>query len=236
MPSEYDIEVHVGFPSENSLANVEITAVPLDLDSLRDSIARESQILRPQFQELESDLASYAFPDLTGLEETLAPWQAIYDSVRNLADSLNRDGPDSSDRYTAAYARLRNQYQRLAQSTVQRDAAMQELVGDDRDLAMRAAAAADSLRAWEGVALASFPERVDSALSFEGRALHRTVTGENGVAEFTLTPGRWWFIARRTNPDNPFLEYYWNQGMRIRLIGSKSVVLDSGNVIRRWRY
>ena len=195
-----------------------------------------SQVARPQFQDLERELAAYRYPDLSGLDESLAPWQAIYDSVRHLADSLNGGGPENSAEYTRAYGRLRDQYQRLAQSTVQRDAAMWELVGDDKELAMRVAAAADSLRAWEGTAWASFPELADSAIARDGRNLHSATTGEDGVVEFTLAPGFWWFVASWPDPENPFREYYWNVGVRIRLIGSKYVVLNDGNGIGRWRY
>ncbi len=236
LPSEYDIEVRIQSPDGIALADVEITALPFDRDAIRDSLASASQVPRPQFRDLEAELAAYELPDLSGLDEALSPWQAIHDSVKHLADSLNGDGPDSSGEYARAYGRLRNQYQRLAQSTVQRDAAMRELVGDDKDLAMRVAAAADSLRAWEGTALASYPGLVDSAIARDGRTPHSATTDEDGLVEFTLAPGRWWFVARWPDPENPFREYYWNVGVRVRLIGSKSVVLYEGNGAARWRY
>jgi hypothetical protein len=101
---------------------------------------------------------------------------------------------------------------------------------------MRAAAAADSLRAWEGTALASFPALVDSAIARDGRDLHSATTDERGIVVFTLTPGDWWIVTRCLNPDNPFIEHYWNVGIRVRFIGSKSVVLDENNGVGRWRY
>jgi hypothetical protein len=236
MASEYRIEVRVRYPDEAPVVNLEITALPFDRDALRDSLATASEVPRPKFADLESELASYALPDLSGLEEALSPWQAIYDSVRLLSDSLNSHGPDGSTQYANAYARLRAQYQRLAQNTVQRDAAMREQIGDDRDLAMRVAAAADSLRAWERTALAAYPELADSVMARDGRTLRRATTDANGITEFTLAPGRWWFVARYIDPENPFREYYWNVGVRVRWIGSKSVPLFDGNGVSGWRY
>lgn len=236
LPSEYDIEVRIQYPDGIALADVEITALPFDRDAIRDSLASASQVPRPQFRDLETELAAYEFPDLSDLDQTLSPWQAIHDSVRHLADSLNGAGPDSSEQYARVYGRLRDQYQRLAQSTVQRDAAMREIVGDDKDLAMRVTAAADSLRAWESAALASYPDLADSAIARSGRTIHSAKTDEGGLVDFTLAPGRWWFIARWPDPANPFREHYWNVGVRVRLIGSKSVILYEGNGTGRWRY
>jgi hypothetical protein len=124
----------------------------------------------------------------------------------------------------------------LAQTTVQRDAAISDLVGNAKELAMRAAAAADSLRAWEGTVLSTFPQLADSAIAHAGRSIHRVMTDENGVAEFTLVPGSWWIVARCSDPDNPFIERYWNVSTPVRLFSSKSVVLDENNGIDRWRY
>jgi hypothetical protein len=235
-PSEYTVEVRVRYPDDSAVTNIEITALPFDRDVIRDSLSEASELPRPQFPDLENQLADYRRPDVSGLEESFAPWQAIHDSVQHLADSLSSGSPDSSTRYTRAYGRLRDQYQRLAHSTVQRDAALREQVGDDRDLAMRVAAAADSLRAWEGTALASFPRLADSTMARVGRTLHRATTNADGVAEFTLEPGRWWFVARWTDPENPFREYYWSVGVRVGWVGSRSVPLYDGNGIGVWRY
>ena len=235
-PSEFHIKARAHYPDDITLANMEITALPFDPDALRDSLVEASDIPRPQFPDLETELASYRRPDISGLEESFLPWQAIHDSVHHLADSLNNAGSDSSPEYASAYARLRDQYQRLAQSAVHRDAAIREQVGDDRQLAMRVAAAADTLRAWEGLAFAQFSELADSAIAREGRGFHRATTNDDGVAEFTLAPGRWWLMATRADPENPFAEYYWNVGMVVGLFGSRTVPLYAENGVGRWRY
>lgn len=235
-PSEFEIEVKLSYPNGHTITGAEITAIPFDRDALRDSIADLSDTPRPGFAELEREMVEYERPDLSGLAGTFEPWQAIYDSVRSLADSLNSIEPNRSTEYIGGYARLREQYQRLAQSTAQRDAELREHVGDDRDLARRAAAAADSLRAWEGHALGSLPEAIDTILVRDGRSVHRATTGVDGSAKFTLPPGRWWIVARTEDAGNPFVEVYWNVGVTVRLIGSKTITLNDGNGARRWRY
>ncbi len=164
-PSELHIEVHAHYPDETALTDLVITALPFDRDALRDSLAEASGIPRPQFPELEAELVAYRKPNISGLEESLAPWQAIRDSVQHLADSLNTTGSNASPQYAAAYARLRNLYQRLARSSVDRDATLQEEVGDDRQLAVRASLAADSLRNWETITFAQFPTFADSVMA-----------------------------------------------------------------------
>jgi hypothetical protein len=234
--SEYIIEVRARYPDDVPLTNLTITALPFDRDALRDSLAEASGIPRPDFQDLESELASYTRPDLSGLTEASLPWQAIHDSVRHLADSLNLAGPDSSPQYARAYARLRDLYPRLARSAVDRDAAIREQVGDDRELALRAAAAADSLRAWEATAFARFPELADSVLARVSHGIHGATTDHDGVAEFALAPGRWWLVATWVDAENPFREYHWNIGVAVRRFGSRSVPLFAGNGEMRWRY
>ena len=236
VPDEYHIEVQARDPDDVTLPNLEITVLPFDRESIRDSIAEASGAPRPEFSELEAELAAYALPDLSGLTESFLPWQAIHDSVKHLAESLNVAGSDSSLQYASAYSRLRDLYQRLARSTVDRDAAIREQVGDDKDLALRAAAAADSLRAWEGTTFVNFPELADSVLAQEGRAMYSATTDQDGVAEFTLTPGRWWIVATWVDPENPFREYHWNVGVTVRLFGSKAIPLFAGNGTGRWRY
>jgi len=236
LPSDYDVEITVISPDGVPLAGLEITVLPFDRDALRDSLAVASGVAKPSYDDLEAALLSYELPDLSHLETSFLPWQAIYDSVRRLADSLHEAGADRSNSYAAAYDRLRSQYQRLARSTVERDDAIREHVGDDKELAMRAAAAADSLRAWEGAALASYPELVDSAIAMSMRSPQSGNTNTEGVVEFTLVPGQWWIVAAWPDPKNPFREEYWNVGLSVRLFGSKSIVLNSENSRATWRY
>ena len=198
--SEYHIEVIARYPNSVALANLTITALPFNRGVLRDSLVEANEIPPPQFPDLETELATFTRPDISGLTESFLPWQSVHDSVRHLADSLNITGPDSSHQYARAFARLRDLYQRLAQSTVRRDAAIREQVGDDRELASRASAAADSLRAWERLTFARFPELADSALARAGRGVHSATTNNHGTAQFTLSPGRWWIVAAWVDP------------------------------------
>ena len=235
-PSEFHIEVRARHPGDIALPNLAITALPFNRDALRDSLAEASVLPRPQFPDLEAELASYRRPDISELTESFLPWQAIRDSVQHLADSLSIAGSDASPQYARAYARLRNQYQRLARSAVDRDAAIREQIGDDKQLGTRAAAAADSLRAWEATAFAPFPELADSEMARDGRGIHGTTTNNDGIAELTLGPGRWWIVATWVDPDNPFREYHWNVGVVVRRFGSRTVPLYAGNGVGRWRY
>ncbi len=236
LPSDFDIEVRAYDPNDVPLSNLEIVALPFDHDALRDSLAQASGVDRPEFPDLEAELLSYERPDISGLVESLQPWQAIYDSVRHLADSLHIAGTDGSAAYAAAYDRLRQQYRRLAQSTAERDDAIRDQIGADNELALRVAGAADSLRDWEGTALALYPTLADSAIAKAGREPRRASTDSNGVASFTLEPGRWWFVAIWTDPENPFREYYWNVGLSVSLMNSRSIPLHRDNADVRWRY
>ncbi len=234
--SEKQVEVRASFPDETPVAGLEVLALPFDRDALRDSIAETHEAARPTFPELEAELAEYELPDLSGLDEVTDPWIAIHDSVTHLADSLNRAGSDSSQRYAAAYARLGEQYRRLARTAVDRESAIRDRIGNDRLLAARAAVAADSMRRWEASVLASYPALADSAIARSGRSPQTVVTDENGRASITLTPGEWWFVAVQVDPNNPYQEYYWNVSISLSSWwGSKTVSLDTNSAVARWR-
>jgi len=233
--SDARLEVHVLLDEGERLAGVEVTAIPFDPDRLLDSLARASESPQPRFPELEAEMAAYRRPDEGSLREVGALWLALRDSVAHLADSLNAVSPDSPG-YAAAYERLRQQYQRLSQRAVERDRALRERIGDDRDLASRAAAAADSLRRWEHQAFAAFPELADSALARAGRQVHHSVTDASGIVEFTLTTGSWWLIARWSDPENPFRERYWNTALVLSALGPAVVPLHGENSTLRWRH
>lgn len=232
---EARIEVHVSLHGGDPVAGVEVAAFPFDPDRLLDSLARASELPRPQFPELEAEMAAYRRPDEGSLRDVGVAWSVLWDSVTNLADSLNAVAPGSPG-YAAAYERLRQQYQRLTQSAVERDRAFQERIGDDRDLASRAAAAADSLRRWEHQAFASFPELADSALARAEAQVQYSVTNASGIAEFTLTTGSWWLIARWADPENPFRERYWNTALYLSVVGPAVVPLYADNSTLRWRH
>ncbi|UCG84951.1 MAG: hypothetical protein JSW71_13490 [Gemmatimonadota bacterium] len=232
---EAQIEVHVLLHEGEPLIGVEVSAFPFDPDRLLDSLAQESHLPRPRFPELEDEMAAYRRPDERSLRDVGTVWLVQRDSVAHLADSLNAVSPDSPG-YAAAYERLRRQYQRLTQSAVERDRAFRERIGDDRDLASRAAAAADSLRRWERQAFADFPDLADSALEQSGKQVHHSVTDASGIAQFTLTTGSWWVVARWPDPENPFMERYWNAPLFLSALGPAIVPLFAGNSEFRWRH
>jgi hypothetical protein len=233
--SEARLEVRVVLHDGGPLSGVEVTAIPFDPDRLLDSLARASDLPQPQFPELDAEMATYRRPDEGSLRDVGALWLALRDSVAHLADSLNAVSPGSPG-YAAAYERLRQQYQRLSQSAVERDRAFRERIGDDRGLASRAAAAADSLRRWERQAFADFPELADSALARASGQVHHAVTDASGIAEFTLTTGSWWVIARWSDPENPFRERYWNTALVLSALGPKVAPLHAENSTFRWRH
>jgi len=232
---ETHLELRASIHDGEPLAGLVITALPFDPDRLLDSLAGASSYSRPEFPELESEIASYQRPDEAELLNIGSGWRATHDSVRLLADSLNQVSPLSPG-YPAAYEFLRQLYQRLAQRAVERDAALKEQVGEDRELATRAAAAADSLREWQNSADADFAELADSALARSGRKRIELVTDEEGIAQVELEPGAWWLIARRPNSENPFMEYYWNVPLVVNALGPGLVPLYQGNLVARWRH
>lgn len=234
--SDFHIEVSVRYPDDTPLTGLEVTALPFDRDAIRDSLAAASEVPRPQFPELEVELAEYTPPDISGFDDSAVPWQVIHDSVQQLADSLMGVGTSRSPTYARAYARLREQYRRLAESTADRNASIRARFGEYTDLANRAALAADILRAWEGTAFAGFPELADSAMSTVGRGIHNAETDSDGNAFFSLEPGKWWIVASCVHPQNPFKKYYWNVPVVVGRLGTRMVPLFDGNGASRWRY
>jgi hypothetical protein len=232
---EPHLEFHASIHEGEVLAGLEIWALPFDPDRLLDSLARTSGSPRPEFPELEEEMSSYLRPDQDALLDIGTSWRATQDSVRRLADSLNQESPRSPG-YAAAYERLRQQYQRLAQRAVERDAAFREQVGDDRELATRATAAADSLRAWEHIAYADFADLADTAVARAGREPMLVVTDSDGKAELVLEAGAWWLIAKQREGENPFRERYWNVPLVMSAVGPRVAPLYSGNSVTRWRH
>ena len=232
--AEGRVSIHAATEDGQPLAGLEVTALPFDPDRLRDSLAWEAETPRPSFPDLETELHDYERPEEATLVEISQAWRSTWDSVRKLADSLTGVQP-SAPGYAGAYSRLREQYRRLAERAVERDRAFRERIGDHRELATRAAAAADSLRAWERAALQAFGELADSMLERSGATVHAVTTDESGSVEFHLPPGAWWLIARRSDPDNPFVERYWNVPLVVAIMGPLRVPLDARNGTTRWR-
>lgn len=231
---ESQLEV-AAFLRSGPLADLEITALPFDPDRILDSLTASSPVPKPEFPNLTADILVYRRPAAAELRNIGATWRATRDSVAHLADSLSRVSADSPG-YARAYERLRRQYQRLARRAAERDAEYRRAVGEDRDLALRAAVAADSLRAWERSAYLSFPSLADSAVARSGRAPVAGVTDEAGWLELPLAPGSWWLIARLLDQENPFVERYWNVAVVVSRFGPAKIPLYEQNSSVRWHH
>ncbi|MFQ5702554.1 MAG: hypothetical protein ACE5HT_00875 [Gemmatimonadales bacterium] len=217
------------------LVGIEVTAVPFDLQQLYDSLTLAAEVARPSFPELMVELESYRKPEEHQLDALGAAWRETRHSVMQLADSL-RLVPNGAPGYAAAYSRLRQKYRDLARRAADRDRAFRKQIGDDHELAVRAAAAADRIRAWEKKAFAGLPQIADSASARAGRGWSRNVTDSSGTARMRLSPGKWWFSASYPQRNNPFWEYYWNVPVVLRSIGPTVISLYIGNVGTSWRH
>jgi hypothetical protein len=221
------------------LAGVEITALPVDPDALLDSLAAAARTPRPRFPDLERALAGFrqdaGQSDSAGALHATAAWQAVRDSLEALSGRL-RGMDRASLAYREMYGRLRALYDRMGQRAAERDRAMRAGLGPERQLARRAEQAADSLRRWEQVAYQDFPARLEAAVRRSGRDLRQAPTDSTGVVRFTLPPGRWWIQARVRDPENPFLERYWNLPLTLTRLVPVAVPLAEGSGLPRWRH
>lgn len=191
---------------------LEVTAFPYHPTRLLDSLAATYDVPRPDFDSLERVLLGFSVAP-TAPEDTVdGNLRATRDSVAALADSL-RAADRRSGGYPEAYRRFRQLYGRLIQHSAARDAARRGIRDPLRALALRAGRAADSLRAWEDAAYAGF----DSAAALEevraGRPPAAGVTDAEGWVTLSLHPGAWWLDARLEHPENPFVEYVWEQAL-----------------------
>ncbi len=229
------VGIHAFLAEGEPIVGLEILSLPFDPDRITDSLTRAASQPRPTFPELQAEMAAYRRPGAEQLHEIGTSWRATRDSVKRLADSLSLV-PPATPGYAAAYERLRQQYRRLAQRQAERDVAFREQMGDDRDLALRASDAADSLRIWESEAYADFPVLADSALARSGREPLEGVTDAEGRLALVLEPGPWWLVARMRDEDNPFSERYWNVGVVISRLGPRRIPLTESNSLSRWRH
>lgn len=219
-------------------AGLEITVFPVDPEALLDSLARAARRPKPVFPDLQQEMLGFRDDrsrDTTGALYALKAWATTRDSVEALADTL-RSVDRASLAYREAYGRLRGLYQRLAQRGAERDRALRGGLGGERDLALRAARAADSLRRWEQVAYADFDARMERALRRSGRDVRQAVTDSAGMAELALPPGRWWIQARVRDPRNPFLERAWNVPVTLTALVPVALPLLGRTAVIRWRH
>ncbi len=225
--SQGTVELRADFEAA-SLRNHEIVALPYDPERILDSLERASSEPRPQFPELEAELMGFRRSNPDSITEFRADWIDTREEVARLADSLNEIGR-AAPGYAAAYARFRAAYTILARTEAGLEREMRNELAEDRELARRAAAAADSVRRWERKAYRDFGHLTDA---FD-EVLVRT--DSTGKARVELSPGRWWIVARAADRENPFLEYSWNIPIVVSAVVPVVVPVSSRNVTLRWR-
>ncbi len=212
---------------EVPLVGLEIVAFPYDAQSILDSLGRAAPTRRPDYTALEAELKDYQRKDSDSIANLSAEWAEARRAVAQLADTLNGMERGSA-KYASAYTRFRTAYHALSRDEAGLEGRMRRELGSDRDLAARAGAAADSLRHWDQ----------------EARAFLDVVAGEHGItgktdslgqARLGLEAGRWWLVARRTDPENPFMEFAWNVPLVVSSMGPVATPLSGHNVTLRWR-
>ena len=229
------INVAAVWEDARPIAELEILALPFNPDRILDSLATAAPTPPPMFAELVQEMRTYTIPEDDPYAELNRPWLALRDSVEALSDTLmamDRSAPA----YAAGYARFRTLYGRLADLAAARDRALREVNGERVDLARRAAAAADSLRAWEYTAYAAYPEVAAEAVLASGREVVEGVTDKDGMVLLVLDPGRWWLVALTPDMTNPFMEYYWNVPVTVTRVIPLRLPLIPDIAVRRWRH
>ena len=211
-----------------SLHNHEFVALPYDPELILDSLERASSEPRPQFPELEAELMGFQRSNPDSIAEFRAGWIDTRNEVARLADSLNEIGR-AAPGYAAAYARFRAAYAVLARTEAGLEREMRNELAEDRELARRAAAAADSVRRWERKAYRDFAHLTDAFDEV------RVTTDGTGKARVELATGRWWIVAHAADRENPFLEFSWNIPIVVSAVVPVVVPVASHNVTLRWR-
>ncbi len=219
-----------------ALTDLEVHILPFDPDELLDSLERAAAAPKPSFPELETSLRSYTRRTDVEFAEASETWNSTRDSVADLSRQL-LEIDRASALYRARYRDFRELYSRLMRRGAERDATIRSLTAQDRHLAGRAGAAADSIRLWEARNLREYPRLASERLEDLGRPATTAVTDEEGGAVLSLAPGRWWLLAKMKHPENPFLEYHWNQPIHTRGWMKLAVVpLDDHNARLRFRH
>lgn len=234
-PATNDLTIRARDENGRPLAGLAVTVLPVDADRILHSLEATASTPRPRFPELEAAMAGYRRRERPAFAERDRAWLATRDSLQQLADSLRRINR-ASPAYREGYNRLRALYSRLGKLTLERDQAARSLVQSDRDLAQRAARAADSLRRWERTAFAAFPDLLTRAVAASGREPHQLVLDSSGQVTVTVGPGRWWLYARLPDAENPFQEFYWNVTVTTNRWVPTVALISSQNAQRRWRH
>lgn len=210
------------------LAGLEIVALPYDADRILDSLEQAATTPRPDFSDLEAELRTYQRKDPDSITALSSEWAEARRAVADLADTLHGMERGSAE-YAEAYGRFRTAYDALSREEAGLEGRMRRELGSDRELALRTAAAADSLRRWEESAYRDFPGLV---AEHEGVTL---TTDSLGRVHATLEPGPWWFVARRPDPENPFMEFIWRVPVVVSSLVPVTTPLSNHNVTFRWR-
>lgn len=229
------LEIALIPPPGTSAGLVEVVARPYDALKLLDSLAAVAPDPQPVFPELELALAAFRRSAPQGLGEVGRAWEHARDSAQRLADSL-RTGDRRSPGYRGAYDRFRQLYRRLADRSAAREAALRATTGEVRALALRAGAAADSVRAWERIAYAAFDSLAEATEAARAAVAQTAITDQAGHAGFELAAGAWWIAVRVPHPDNPFMEYTWDVPVLVRARWPLRVPLFEANRTVRWRH
>ena len=174
------------------LAGLQVTVLPVDAQALLDTLARRAGAPKPAFPALETEMRAFRLgQDVTPTGDGPAEraWQDTRDSLETLADTL-RGLDRASVAYRDAYERLRKLYDHLGQRAVERDRSRSAAGHDDRDLALRAARAADSLRRWEQATYTGFPQELRAAVRRTGRDCSRSLSKPRTAPSATTAPWR----------------------------------------------
>ena len=207
------------------IAGLEIVALPYDASGLLDSLEGAAAAV---FSELETELRAYRRKDTDSVTALSSEWAETRQAVADLADSV-RAMERGTAAYARAYARLRAAYGALGREEAVLEGRMRRELGSDRELALRAGAAADSLRRWEAEAYRAWRSLVAEYDEI------RITTDSLGRAQVYLEAGTWWLVARHPDPENPFMEFAWHVPVVVSSIVPVATHLSDHNVTLRWR-
>jgi len=230
-------EGHVEFSvrlNHEPLTRVDVLVIPYDAIGIRDSLASTAEAPKPEFPTLETALDSFRRRLPPELEAVYRDWRAARDRVEALSDTLESMDRENQE-YLTAYDRFRSLYEGLAAQEAQLERASRELSADERDLAGRAAAAADTLRRWEAETYAVYDSLAAVALDESGREVVTLTTGAEGTADAVLPPGRWWALLRAPQEENPFRDYLWYVPFTVSGLTPLRIPLTDETVRADWR-
>ena len=211
-----------------SIAGLEIVALQYDASGLLDSLDQAAAVPRPVFSELETELRAYRRKDTNSVTALSSEWAEARQAVADLADSLHTMERGTAA-YTMAYARFRTAYDALGREEAVLEGRMRRELGSDRELALMAGAAADSLRRWEAEAYRALRSLV------AGYDEVSITTDSLGRAHVYLEAGTWWLVARHPDLENPFMEFAWHVPVVVSSIVPVATSLSDHNVTLRWR-